>query len=422
MNDLRTSRTYLSMLLAKLADSPELLLHADGSASLEEAITTYQDAYDEALEHIHLDEEQPSLTHTSLPLLEHDIEELHVPDSVITIDMPDLASEAEKKEEPDPEHDVSYHSQDKPEHGASDVTSIKSEGQSPEKGPALTPGTLVLVNEIPELFDVLEQGLEGRHIIEQIERLKAWSLKESYLLLDVPRQRELAHYLVARLRSVQDTLKHHDAQTHKSRFKEIATGIMVLFKERGQDIGFIHGLARGHGPQHGTSWDADATHWREALLVHITPPDYEASTHASKSSPKSSTSHAPSPLHEELKPYVSLLQGKRVLCVGGVKKPHQLQNLKAWFPETTFTWVESEKKKGLRLVQSEAIRIKEGRYDTVWIFLRALSHAESNLLIDACKQSEHLVHRVCIEKGFGSGDLLDGFTRASPPWNQDTSR
>ena len=53
---------------------------------------------------------------------------------------------------------------------------------------------------------------------------------------------------------------------------------------------------------------------------------------------------------------------------------------------------------------------------------RALSHAESNLLIDACKQSEHLVHRVCIEKGFGPGDLLDGFTRASPPWNQDPSR
>lgn len=128
-----------------------------------------------------------------------------------------------------------------------------------------------------------------------------------------------------------------------------------------------------------------------------------------------SSSSTPSPIPESLLPYVSVLEGKRVLCAGGKRKSHQIENLEAWFPDTSFEWVESEKGKGMRHVPREAKRIKSGRYDVVCVFVRALSHAEPDILIEACKKAKHPVHRVCVEGGFGPSDLFDGLERSSPP-------
>ncbi len=392
MNALNESRTQLQDLLSQLTMTPELLLCEDVVLCFDELVTAYQRAYRDVLDTFTRGTgEPPHMTHVhdvhdSAPRLECDVDESRS----ITL-----------------HHESTFHEPD------TNPAELLREKSSP---PALTSGTLVLVNEIPELFDVFERGLEGRHVIEQIERLKAWSLKSSYLELDIPRQRELAHYLVARLRSVQDALSHHDAQTYRKRFRDIAVGIMELFKEKGEDVGFIYGLKLSDGPQHGQHWNADATYWRKALLEHITPPDYDA-MHPPVSSSNSTTSSSstPSPIPGSLLPYVSVLEGKRVLCTGGKRKSHQIENLEAWFPDTSFEWVESEKGKGMRHVQRESERIKAGRYDVVWIFVRALSHSETNLLVEACKQSEPPVHRVCIEKGFGPGDLLDGLDRSSPP-------
>jgi hypothetical protein len=388
MNALNESRTKLYDLLSQLTTTPKLLLCEDVVFCFDELVTTYQRAYHDVIDTFTRDTDES--THHVQPL-PHD-----VPDSA-----------------PQVVYDL-----DAPEESMTHELCIKPKELAREKSilSALTPGTLVLVNEIPELFGVFEHGLEGRHVIAQIERLKTWSLKDSYLELSVPRQHELAHYLVARLRGVQDALSHHDAQTYKQRFREVAVGIMELFKEKGQNVGFIYGLKLADGPQHGPSWGDDARHWREALLEHITPPDYDAVHPPTPSSNSgNSSSSVPSPIPVSLAPYVSALEHKRVLCVGGKRKPHQLKNLNAWFPTTVFGWVESEKGKGMRHAQRESERIKAGRYDMVWMFARALSHSETDLLIEACKQSSHRVHRVCIEKGFGPGDLLDGLDRSSPP-------
>ncbi len=393
MNDYMTARAYLSDLLHTLHLAPELLLHAGMHARLTEAIDTYK------------------ARHASYP------DTLGTPQSSPPQPL-DSATPAPQSPKPPPPN--------APEHKAPPVTLVESvmratppplsdptPPQTQEGG--LSAGTLVMIELIPDMFESLGEDLEHVHLITKLERLERWSSRDDYRDLDVERRRELAHYLVARLRSVQDPLPHYDATAHKERFRHIAHTIKHTFQSTGQHVGYIYGLRTDDDPAHGDSWKHDAAHWKTLLEHHITPPDYDEAHEPSrtKKSP-SGTSTIPSEVPESLEAFVPALRGKRILCAGGVSKPHQHRNIEAWFAPEELVWVESEKDKGMRHVQRECDRIKAHHYDIVCLFVDAMSHAESEALVEACKAMDGKVHSAIMTGGFGPGAWHGGLTRATP--------
>ena len=276
--------------------------------------------------------------------------------------------------------------------------------------------TLVLVNTLPELFEALGAHLKKRHILERIERLEGWTLRREYLWLDPDVQRELMHYLVARIRSVQEELPSYEQLEYQRRFARIVAQLRDHFE--GRDVGFIYGLSLDHEPAHGSTWLEDALHWQEIIEGRLKAPERVEPSRSSSSSSKAD----PSPrsgwsLEKEDERVVAAfkeLHGKHLVLVGGSSTSHQIERFKALAKPSEFEWIESEQNKGVRQAQSLSNRLQSGQIDAVIVFTRAVSHAESGMLREATKRAPHAPRFVAVEGSFGTTGVALELERTAP--------
>ena len=279
----------------------------------------------------------------------------------------------------------------------------------------ISQATLVLVNTLPELFEALGAHLKERHILERIERLEGWTLRQEYLWLDPGVQRELMHYLVARIRAVQEELSSYEQLEYQRRFSRIVAQLRDHFE--GRDVGFIYGLSLDHEPAHGSTWFEDALHWQETIEGRLKAPERVVAARSASSSKADATPRSGWSIEKEDERVVAAfkeLHGKHLVLVGGSSTSHQIERFKALAKPSEFEWIESEQNKGVRQAQSLSNRLQSGQIDAVIVFTRAVSHAESGMLREATKRAPHSPRFVAVEGSFGTTGVALELERTAP--------
>jgi hypothetical protein len=229
MHDYLTARAHLSTLLGELHLAPELLLHKETHEHLLALIATYTSRY--AAHSGKLETQGDTLTR--LPVPQSSSKAIHRastpeptpappahPGPLTPERAPQLVDHAPQAPSQEPEGPEELEEPEEPDDDLQEVSMPgtphrvnQAEAPAARSG-GLSASTLVMVDLLPNLFEALGEGLDDAHLIIRIERLEHWSTLQAHLTLDVARRRELAHYLIARMRSVQDPLGHHDASTY----------------------------------------------------------------------------------------------------------------------------------------------------------------------------------------------------------------
>lgn len=121
--------------------------------------------------------------------------------------------------------------------------------------PDLLRSLLASLGELPSPENYrADDEMAHLHSFTEAEAVERWAE------LPRPTQRALVATVAARARLLQDHLNQDPVPEALDRVFSALTG----FSKRAQP-GFVFGLMRGHSPQHGETWRADAEHWARAL-------------------------------------------------------------------------------------------------------------------------------------------------------------
>jgi hypothetical protein len=347
-----------------------------------------------------------------------------------------------------------------------EMTAPQSKG-CPKEGRKLLERVLEVLEEDP-VYEFNYNRREERKALESL-----CSEKQLQQMAASPRKihNAVLSLMVARLRALQDGCEGHVEDKTRSKTLEELFRLLAKHSKKYRP-GSVHGLAREHEPEAGSSWVSMAASRRKILerllkklrrqqafnpddalrrlieehkegmegevfvqkaeaLVEKGVPSHETrlvnlATHyldVLKNSAALSNllRHAKQQLAEEEKQealqastlpskwkWWECTRGKNVWIVGGDPRPEVVERLKSHFEFERLEWMPEHQKKGMNKIHCLTQRISSGNVDMVLVLRSFVSHSAANLLFE---HKNSACDVVLVDRGYGQEQIRQAIER-----------